>query len=95
MSRTGELSWMALSAAGSPVRLAVKASQGPSPGVMTQTMSQGRTPRTPKTAIEDSPGEKPSASPGLHALQDLGVDDGVVDAGDRLEEGQSQDDQDG
>ena len=51
MSRTGELSWMALRAAGSPVRLAVKASQGPRPGVMTQTMSQGRTPRTTKTAI--------------------------------------------
>ncbi len=51
MSRTGELSWMALRAAGSPVRLAVKASQGPRPGVMTQTMSQGSTPRTPKTAI--------------------------------------------
>jgi len=43
---------------------------------------------------EDPPGEKPPASPGLHSLQDLGVDDGVVDAGDRLEEGKAQDNED-
>ena len=43
---------------------------------------------------QDPPGEKPPSRPRLHSLQDLGVDDGVVDAGDRLEEGKPQDDQD-
>jgi len=42
---------------------------------------------------QNPPGEKPPARPGLHAPQDLGVDDGVVDTGDRFEEGKPQNDE--
>jgi hypothetical protein len=42
---------MAFCAAGSSVNVAVSACQGLSPGAMTQTISHGNKPRTPKTAI--------------------------------------------
>ena len=50
-SRTGALSWMAFCAAGFSVKVAVRALKGLRPGVMTHTISQGRIPLTPKTAI--------------------------------------------
>ena len=54
----------------------------------------GQKPADAEDRNQNPPGEKPPARPGLHALQNLGVDDSVVDAGDRLEEGEPQDDQD-
>ena len=54
----------------------------------------GQNPADDENRDQNPPGEKPPSRPGLHPLQDLGVDDGVVDARDRLEEGQSQNDKD-
>ena len=85
---------MALSAAGSPVKAGRQGLPGPQARRHDPDDEPGQKPADDEDGDQDPPGEEPPPRPGLHGRQDLGVDDGVVDAGDRLEEGKPQDDQD-